>query len=61
MFQQKITIRLSEVESRQIKMLAESSHMTISEFIRHSLFHQSPIETKELRAIKCFSQYSNGK
>ena len=50
MFQQKITIRLSEEESRQIKMHAESSHMTISEFIRQSLFHQSPIETIELRA-----------
>ena len=50
MFQQKITIRLSEEENRQIKMLAESSHMTISEFIRQSLFHQSPIETIELRA-----------
>lgn len=50
MFQQKITIRLSEEENRQIKMLAESSHMTISEFIRQSLFHQSPIEAIELRA-----------
>lgn len=50
MFQQKITIRLSEEENRQIKMLAESSHMTISEFIRESLFHQSPIEAIELRA-----------
>lgn len=50
MLQQKVTIRLSEEESRQIKMLAESSHMTISEFIRQSLFHQSPIEAIELRA-----------
>lgn len=50
MFQQKITIRLSEEENRQIKMLAESSHMTISEFIRQSLFQQSPIEATELRA-----------
>lgn len=50
MFQQKITIRLPEEENRQIKMLAESSHMTISEFIRQSLFHQSPIEAIELRA-----------
>lgn len=50
MFQQKISIRLSEEENRQIKMLAESSHMTISEFIRQSLFHQSPIEAIELRA-----------
>ena len=50
MFRQKITIRLSEEENRQIKMLAESSHMTISEFIRQSLFHQSPIEAIELRA-----------
>ena len=50
MLQQKVTIRLSEEKNRQIKMLAESSHMTISEFIRQSLFHQSPIETIELRA-----------
>lgn len=50
MLQQKITIRLSEEENRQIKMLAESSHMTISEFIRQSLFHQSPVEAIELRA-----------
>ena len=41
MLQQKVTIRLSEEENRQIKMLAESSHMTISEFIRRSRCHGS--------------------